>query len=128
MKRYYGKLSGSAVRSALELYKPEEEKMKEITVQPEKWERLVGILVAIEPMETQYGRKEAIVLKLQDGSKRTVFKTATMAGLTNKHIGSKVRLVREIRPDGKSHIRVFVEDRTPAEDAGEPDYDPFVDE
>jgi len=102
--------------------------MKEITAVPEKWMRLVGTLILIEPVETQYGKKDAITLRLADGSERTVFKTATMAGLTDRYIGSKIRLVREIRADGKSHIRVFVEDRTPAEDAGEPDYDPFTDE
>ncbi len=103
--------------------------MEEITTTKTRWDKLTGTYLGdTENVPTAFGDKTQINVRCKNGEIKSLFKTATMQGLTPELIGCMIALVREPLPDGKSHIRVYV-DRTKKENVQtSPDYDPFSDD
>jgi hypothetical protein len=136
-------------REAIKIYDPEprirktgEPKMKEITNNEttEKWTKLIGRLIALQPRETQYGNQTVCVIQIEgSGEIKDVYKTKSMESLTSEYLGWRICLQREYFQDGKSRIRVFIDDKTapilisgvsnprmpPEKDE---DYDPFAED
>ncbi len=107
--------------------------MKEITdnTQPAKWDKLTGRLVAIQPRETMYGHQVVCLIQTKTGDITEVYRTKSMSALTIKYLGWRIALVRQPTQDGKSRIRVYLDESTPPspgeipEHADDADYDPF---
>ncbi len=116
--------------------------MREITdyTKPQKWDKLKGTLLALQPRQTQYGDQIVCVLSLDGtGEIKEVYRTRSMSALTEKYLGCHIALVRKYDSTGKSMIRVYVDDKTPQQPVlGQPandlppetdeDYDPFAED